>query len=401
MKKVICEIAVLSLFLNGCSLSNSGEESRVSIKKEELEYIASQSCIDGICPDNMWLHYAIQNLKFDVAKAFVLRGADVNAEDAEGKTPLFYFGLTQRDPDDYDVDFKSAGEFLIDHGADINHRDHYGNSPLHTTIENSRIVELLISRGADVNAKNKKGQTPLHLAAYDLRGSRTNKNVKILLNAKADVNAQDNNGLTALHYAVKSDNYDACSALLEKGADINISYKHGYMYVPLALARKENRFDLMCLLSDTRENAKILIFSDFFRAINHDDISYIKYINKKTIDKFVRQYTISPLILATMLNKVKVAEFLISRGADPAVRCNLPKNYDYLGENMISLEFYSYSKWTPLHIAVNKGYLDMVKLLSNERTVNITDENGHNPLFWAEPNSGISKILIANGAAYD
>ena len=47
--------------------------------------------------------------------------------------------LRQKVIDDYIVDFKSMGEFLIDHGAHINHRDHEGNTPLHIAVDNSRI----------------------------------------------------------------------------------------------------------------------------------------------------------------------------------------------------------------------------------------------------------------------
>lgn len=357
--KYISLAAVLLLY--GCS----GVE--LSLSKEELKSVAMHTGEDEVYPVKEWLHNSIRNLQFDIARKLILQGADVNSEDAEGKTPLFYFGLTQRDPDDYAVDFKSMGEFLINHGADINHRDHKGNTPLHATVENSRIAELLISKGVDVNEKNNEGMTPLHIAAYDFRFDRYDKpttSVEILLNAKADVNARDNDGLTPLHYAVKSDNYKACDLLIKNGADINIADNQGN--TALDMARKEYRFDLMCLLSDTRESAKKLVFSGFFRAINHDDVSYIKYINKKTIDMFIKEYTISPLILAVMMNRVKVVKFLISRGADINVKCELPKDYLYLGENWAEMEFYAYNKRTPLQIAKHKGYSAMVKLLSNK-----------------------------------
>ena len=349
------------LLLCGCS---QNLEEKLSLTTQDLNEIRQDS------PDDVpLLHCAIQNLRFDVAKALILQGADVNSEDAEGKTPLFYFGLTQRDPDDYAVDFKSMGEFLIDHGADIHHRDHKGNTPLHATVENSRIAELLISKGADVNAKNNDGITPLHITAYDFRLKHSTRGMEILLKEKADVNAQDNEGLTPLHYTVKSDNYKACELLLKNGAKTNIWIARKCEGSPLAQASKEYRFDLMCLLSDTEGGVKIQAFHYFFNAIKHDDISFmrdIKRLRKKNIDEFMKYYTISPLILAVMMNKVKVAEFLISRGADINVKCELPKDYVYLGENWAEVELYAHNKWTPLQIAKHKGYSDMVKLLSKK-----------------------------------
>ena len=385
-----------SLLIGGCAQLNNAE-SQISLTDEEVEFLKwCDKC------DYPPLNLAISSLQFNVARYLVLNGADVNVEDSKGMTPLFYFGETQQDPDDYIVDFKSMGEFLIDHGANINHRDHEGNTPLHIAVDNSRIAELLISRGADVNARNNKGVTPLHLAAYFLRYNRPTKSIEILLKAKADVNAQDNEGLTPLHYSVKSDNYKACDFLLRHGADNTIT--NNQRNSPLDVARKEHRFDLMCLLSNTEGYSKSLQYRDFFLAINNDDVSYFEYyLNKKTIDGFIKKYAISPLILATMLNKVKVAKFLISRGADVTVKCDLPKNYQYLGENDVDVEAYKHMKWTPLHIAVNKSwenedYLEMVKLLANKQTVNIKDVRGDTPLSLAKPGSEVAKILIANGA---
>ncbi len=357
--KYICLATTLVLY--GCTQS---PEEKLSLTTQDINEIRQDSL------DNApLLHCAIQNLRFDVAKALVMQGANVNSEDAEGKTPLFYFGLTQRDPDDYDVDFKSMGEFLIDHGADIHHRDHKGNTPLHTTVENSKIAELLISKGAEVNAKNNDGITPLHIAAYDFRLEHSTRGMEILLKEKADVNVQDNEGLTPLHYTVKSDNYKACELLLKNGADMNIKIANRWDGSPCAHAFKAYRFDLMCLLSDTEGSSKVHDFNYFFQSIKHNDISFmrdIKRLKKKNIDEFIKRYTISPLILAVMMNKVKVAEFLISRGADIDVKCELPKDYLYLGENWAEIELYAHNKWTPLQIAKHKGYVNLVKLLSNK-----------------------------------
>ncbi len=60
----------------------------------------------------------------------------------------------------------SAMRLLLDHGAEIDLRDPFGNTPLHTAAHasNKEVVRLLLDRGAPVNARNKRNQTPLELA---------------------------------------------------------------------------------------------------------------------------------------------------------------------------------------------------------------------------------------------
>jgi hypothetical protein len=88
-------------------------------------------------------------------------GANVNAKDDNGQTPLYkankgHAGITMT-------------KFLIDKGADINTKDDDGNTPLHiaakqTGDDSLEVVKYLIKKGAKVNAKNNNGKTPLELA---------------------------------------------------------------------------------------------------------------------------------------------------------------------------------------------------------------------------------------------
>ena len=65
-----------------------------------------------------------------------------------------------------DKDFENTEKvvkLLIDAGADVNAKNNDGKTPLHIIKKSETIAQMLIDAGADVNAKNKKGYTPLHL----------------------------------------------------------------------------------------------------------------------------------------------------------------------------------------------------------------------------------------------
>ena len=90
-------------------------------------------------------------------KEFIKKGADVNARDEEGLTPLMTASSKN---------YKNLAEILISEGADVSTRDTQGFTALIWAASENRkeIAELLISNGADVNAKDDMGGTPLSWA---------------------------------------------------------------------------------------------------------------------------------------------------------------------------------------------------------------------------------------------
>lgn len=129
------------------------------------------------------------------------RCADYIAPDNCGKTPLHYACAGG-----------NAGvvELLLDKGASINAKDHYGNTPLQVALnwynaesdwffQKNTIVllEALLPFKADPNSKSWSGDTALHAAMYNGHS----KKVVNLLEHGAEVNAQGYNLRTPLHIA--------------------------------------------------------------------------------------------------------------------------------------------------------------------------------------------------------
>ena len=89
----------------------------------------------------------------------------------------------------------------LNEGADVNARDGNGITPLMYAVRNGDIqmVTLLIDKGADVNAKSIEGWTALMYAAA---GGKV-EIVKLLIDKGADVNATNINGNTAWMLTLK------------------------------------------------------------------------------------------------------------------------------------------------------------------------------------------------------
>nr|XP_053654674.1 serine/threonine-protein phosphatase 6 regulatory ankyrin repeat subunit B-like [Cherax quadricarinatus] len=101
-------------------------------------------------------------------------------------------------------------KMLLDAGADVNCQDDDGQTPLYYAVKNNNvdIVQMLLNNSR-CDPRN-KGGTVLHIAVvkgYD-------DCVKMLLDAGADVNCQDDYGQTPLYYAVRNNNIDIVQMLL-------------------------------------------------------------------------------------------------------------------------------------------------------------------------------------------
>ena len=138
-----------------------------------------------------------------IAKLLIHAGADLNAEDQNGNTPLalaatyrtgVFRGLT--DPSLATIDL------LLASGASINHRNSKGETALFRTARFARTgpsLQRLILAGADVNVASINGATPFMQAARSL----STENLAILLKAGADADALDNWGRSALFYIAR------------------------------------------------------------------------------------------------------------------------------------------------------------------------------------------------------
>ena len=103
------------------------------------------------------LHQAVLDADIGRVQSLTSAGADVNARDKAGFTPLFYTAQKgQRD----------IAAVLITAGASVSATDQYGNTPLHYAAVQGHyeLCQLLLAEGANPGAKNLTGGTPLAMA---------------------------------------------------------------------------------------------------------------------------------------------------------------------------------------------------------------------------------------------
>ncbi len=374
-------------------------------------------------------------------EALIAKGADVNAQNNYGETPLF------------NAKNKEIAELLIAKGADVNSRTIIGWTPLFNA-KNKEIAELLIAKGADVNAKEKDGTTPLSNAASsdskevaelliakgaDVKGKPLymaalggHKDVAELLIAKgADVNGNDNNGLTPLYGAAISGapaggHKDIAELLIAKGADVNKQARlwNGATEAPLFAAIESGRIDVAELLiaNGANVNAKN---SDgmppLCKAIYNKYKDAAELLIAKGADVNAKEKDgTTPLSNAASSDSKEVAELLIAKGADVNAKNNAgwtPLHYAASGDskdvtklliaNGADVNAESNGGGTPLMVAANRpatqGNRDVAELLIARITdVNAKDKNGYTLLYTlthnGNGNKNIAELLIAKGA---
>lgn len=150
--------------------------------------------------------YASENNNLNVLKCLIKAGADLNVQDANGKTALMLaVGNNQID----------AVKELIKEGAKLNIKDKKGNTALSLAVINNNIdiVKELINAGSKLNI------------GYELIEAIKNNHLDIamkLLNSGAGVNVTDSDNITPLYQAVCNNKYDIAKQLIKKGAKVNI-----------------------------------------------------------------------------------------------------------------------------------------------------------------------------------
>ena len=116
------------------------------------------------------LHRASYFLELKLVRMLVDYGANVNAEDNLGRTPLH---RVSEDSSSYksDMDRFGVAQHLMEHGAYANIPDKYRETPLHlaSRLVSLDVVWILLKHGADLHVENEEGKIPFQLAQDSMK----------------------------------------------------------------------------------------------------------------------------------------------------------------------------------------------------------------------------------------
>ena len=325
----------------------------------------------------------------------IQEGADVNAVDGYGWTPLMLAARDNSSPDVLQV--------LIEGGANVNAVDKDRETPLmHAACNNSNpeVLRVLIEGGADVNAVDEDGWTPLELAASDNENPEV---LRVLIEGSANVNYIDRYDRTLLTCAAFNSNSEVLRALIEGGVDINAVDINGWtplMHVVNVSYYGGGDDGIVRLIEEGADvnavNSNGL--TALWIAFNGDS-GYNYNIIKLLIDNGADANAVARQRGIKQRTKKEATEELLFIVSDASLWEVIQLIQEGADVNAID-EF----GWTPIMLAAmgNPDYYVLRFLIEEGANVNAVDINGWTPLMLANwYNSGDDnkeKLLINNGA---
>lgn len=214
------------------------------------------------------LRYAAARTDLDRVRELIEQGADLEAADEYGRTPLQIAVDSADQTNAVGYGTPEMVVLLLDLGADPNTREVDGHSPIFRAVQQASTTEDVMSRalldaGADTGIENNRGNTvisnyerspsypkaglldqsvrasrePMHLAAEHGDDDRLQE----LIESGEDVNQTDEAGYSVLAGAVSADKPETVRLLLEAGADPNLL--QGPSRIPLLNMSIARRYD--------------------------------------------------------------------------------------------------------------------------------------------------------------
>lgn len=353
----------------------------VSLKKEEkLEKISTLSEEIDSWGDTKLMN-AIDDKNFKKIKHLLMNGADINFSSMKGRTPLIRAIFSKN---------IEILKLILSYNPIVNSNTKpHLSEPIWVAMDFTeyKMVEMLIDAGAEVNVRNHLGNTILHTAV----DTNNLELVKKILKTNININAINNNGLKAIFYAKNSKNSEIIE-LINNYEESKEKYKEK---------------NIVNLMSEKNEKPVIESFEDegLLKVGETDDegnnalIEAIFMNNTTRIEKLLKlganvnyinpKNKWTPLIAAIAQNNEESIKLL--------VKYNVDTNLSNTSVNSLWFAMFNYkydilellikaraninilhNKNSLLHYAVARNNIKLVSLLlANGINTNIVDSKGN------------------------
>ena len=382
------------------------------------------------------IHKSILAGHIEAMKKHLANGADINAKDRRGKTPLdIALGTTinqSRRRHEKVVKIEMAKLLRANGGRESDWFKAEESIHIAALVGHIEAIKKHLDREVDINAKNDKGQTSLDLAIKE----NAFETAEFLINKGANFNTEDESGNTPLHHAAGFGHKKIVGLLIAKGTDSNLKNKSGE--TPLIKAANSGGVFNRPVSIGRLETIELLISKgadiDAQGAGGWSSLNYAASSGRKKIVELLikkgadvnSKMRLGFTALDNSGSKKDIADYIRKHGGKsgselpPATlqeavrRGNLKAVKDFLSKGSDANERDHYLDRTILHNAVVAGHKGIVELLIiRGADVNAKAQDGWTPLhtagskerglkppYKATPSERkqIVEILIENGA---
>ncbi|TMW55228.1 hypothetical protein Poli38472_013119 [Pythium oligandrum] len=292
---------------------------------------------------------------------------------------------------------------LLEGGVDVNAVNKVYETALHLASANGHVkaVEVLLDQGADVfDRKNRNRMTALHYAAINGHV----RVVKQLLATSSDnVDVENNIGQTALHLAVVNKNADVVRALLEDGkADVDASS------VSFKETQDNNQVQAkqtaLHVASETGQRRMVELLLQYGANVNKWDENGSTALHLACANNHA---SVVKVILKTAVVDVNAPARknpFLTPLQKACSECHDDVVWALLNDRRVQLNVaYNKDGWTPLHLAVSNRKQNIVNMLLTARGVNLnatgewrkTGQIPDEPEYWVTVKRPITPLHLA------
>ncbi|PAV85627.1 hypothetical protein WR25_08242 isoform C [Diploscapter pachys] len=295
------------------------------------------------------LHFAAKYGQLAVSQTLLALGANPNARDDKGQTPLHLSA-----ENDYPDVVKLFLKMKQNNRAVLTAIDHNGFTCAHIAAMKGSLAVvkelMMIDKAMVIQAKTKTMEaTTLHMAAA---GGHANI-VKILLENGANPEDENAHGMTALHLGAKN-GYVSILEAFDKGLWRRCSRKTGLNALHIAAYYGNSDF-----------------VNEMLKHVPASIRSEPPIYNHHVVKEFATEYGFTPLHLASQSGHDSLVRMLLNQGVQVDATST---TMDWRGR-------------TPLHLAAQNGHYEMVSLLiAQGSNINVMDQV---PLCFAAANNHI------------